>query len=849
MVLGRTRELRGGGAQAWVRAGASAGFVASMLIPAAVALVWVRPDLTFGYALVLLPLLLAGPLATRSLAGARALAAALLAGLTSGSLAAISLAVGSQLLGGSDWALVNPASMPPLPEVPHLSVLPSELMTWAQQDVLVFQPLLALAFGAISIGLRHLAIGRLLPDSLGARLRLALGGLTALTLLVGWAGFSALEEMHVREHQLQLIARWQTALDEAAAALSAEELGGADTERGRAAADQFEEIFEDLEHTDSYPGIALGPSTVRAAYARYDETVDAVRDAHAEYRAHPEDPVTYQQTRAALGMLRTTIDSDTLALLDSDDLAHHQRLFVVLIAVGVAGALGLWLGERTRATVLEPVTELGAHVEQVARGQFDGRVRGRGPAEMRDLATAVNHMTAELERLSAVERQSFQEQLWHQAFHDPLTGLPNRALFRDRLEQALARADRQLQSLAILVLDLDNFKLVNDSLGHEQGDALLLSVAERLRTCLRGGDTAARLGGDEFTLLLEEVAGLDGAIHVAERLAEVLRAPLVLGGHDIVPTVSIGIALSAPRHSRPESLLRDAELAMYRAKADGKDRFAVFDRAMHAHAAERLSIEGDLRRALDRGELRVQYQPIVALPDGEIVEFEALVRWHHPERGSVAPAEFIPVAEETGLIVPIGQLVLEQACRQAKDWHQRWPMEPPLVMSVNLSARQFQHPGLVDDIRDALEAAGLDAAYLKLELTESMVMQDVQAATQTLRRLKALGIQLAIDDFGTGYSSLGYLKRFPIDTLKVDRSFVDGLEQDPRNRAIVRSVLALARNLGLTVTAEGVETVAQLRILEKLQCDRGQGYLFARPQTAAEVDELLRRRTSWRRAA
>jgi diguanylate cyclase (GGDEF)-like protein len=458
-------------------------------------------------------------------------------------------------------------------------------------------------------------------------------------------------------------------------------------------------------------------------------------------------------------------------------------------------------------------------------------------------------MTAELERLSAVERQSFQEQLWHQAFHDPLTGLPNRALFRDRLEQALARADRQLQSLAILVLDLDNFKLVNDSLGHEQGDALLLSVAERLRTCLRGGDTAARLGGDEFTLLLEEVAGLDGAIHVAERLAEVLRAPLVLGGHDIVPTVSIGIALSAPRHSRPESLLRDAELAMYRAKADGKDRFAVFDRAMHAHAAERLSIEGDLRRALDRGELRVQYQPIVALPDGEIVEFEALVRWHHPERGSVAPAEFIPVAEETGLIVPIGQLVLEQACRQAKDWHQRWPMEPPLVMSVNLSARQFQHPGLVDDIRDALEAAGLDAAYLKLELTESMVMQDVQAATQTLRRLKALGIQLAIDDFGTGYSSLGYLKRFPIDTLKVDRSFVDGLEQDPRNRAIVRSVLALARNLGLTVTAEGVETVAQLRILEKLQCDRGQGYLFARPQTAAEVDELLRRRTSWRRAA
>jgi EAL domain-containing protein (putative c-di-GMP-specific phosphodiesterase class I) len=324
-------------------------------------------------------------------------------------------------------------------------------------------------------------------------------------------------------------------------------------------------------------------------------------------------------------------------------------------------------------------------------------------------------------------------------------------------------------------------------------------------------------------------------------VAAALRAPLVLDGQEVFPTASIGIALSTPRRSRPDSLLRDADVAMYHAKAEGKDRSAVFDATMLEQAAERLTLEADLRRAIDRGELLVHYQPIVSLRDRAVVEVEALVRWQHPERGLVSPAEFIPVAEATGLIVPIGQQVLEQACRQLAAWQTRYPTEPKLVVSVNLSARQFQHPDLLGDIRRAVGAAGLDPHCLKLEITESTVMQDAEAAVTTLHELKTLGIQLAIDDFGTGYSSLGYLKRFPIDTLKIDRSFISGLGQDAQDTAIVRSVLALARSLGLSVTAEGIETTGQEAQLAELDCDRGQGYLFARPLAARDVEAILLR--------
>jgi diguanylate cyclase (GGDEF)-like protein len=794
-VKGATARRRR--APSWIGTGLSIGLAVSLHIPVVVVLVWLRPDIQLGYPLVLLPLLAAGPLASRSRSSTRALGAALVAGLVSAGVAVASLGFGSQSLGGMVWALVYPTSRQPMPELPHLAVLPEWAFTWAQQDLLVAQPVVAVVLGAAALGMRRIAwsprvLRRAIPDSLGGRLRVALVGLTALTFVVGWLGFSALEDMHFRLH-----------------------------------------------HTESYPGVVMDPASIRELYAHYDEEIDAVRDAYDDYRAQPGDPEAADKVRSALSALRSDVDADTVALLDTNDVAHHQRLFLVMIAVGIASSLGLWVSGRTTSTVTQPIRELGSHLMRVAQGQFDGRVEPHGPREMRELGGAVNHMTAELERLSDVERQTFQRQLWRQAFHDPLTGLPNRALFRDRLEQALNRADRRMRSVAVLFLDIDNFKLVNDSLGHEQGDALLLTVAERLQSCLRAGDTAARLGGDEFTLLLEDVSDAEDARAVADRVAAALRAPLVLEGQEVFPTASIGIALSTPRRSRPDSILRDADVAMYHAKADGKDRSAVFDETMHEQAAERLTLEADLRRAVDRGELLVHYQPIVSLKDRAVVEVEALVRWQHPERGLVSPGEFIPVAEATGLIVPIGQQVLEQACRQVAAWQTRYPTEPKLVVSVNLSARQFQQPDLLEDIRRAVGAAGLEPHCLKLEITESTVMHDAEAAVTTMNGLKTLGIQLAIDDFGTGYSSLGYLKRFPIDTLKIDRSFVSGLGQDAQDTAIVRSVLALARSLGLSVTAEGIETTAQEAQLAELDCDRGQGYLFARPLAARDVEAIL----------
>ncbi|MGH2366569.1 MAG: putative bifunctional diguanylate cyclase/phosphodiesterase [Chloroflexota bacterium] len=440
------------------------------------------------------------------------------------------------------------------------------------------------------------------------------------------------------------------------------------------------------------------------------------------------------------------------------------------------------------------------------------------------------------------ERKRYERELAQLAFHDPLSGLPNRALFLDRLERALARAERHHRPVAVLFLDVDNFKVVNDSLGHGVGDQLLVTVAERIQTCLRAEDTAARLGGDEFTVLLEDVTAGHEAEAVAERIAATLQVPIVLQGREVVVTASIGIAFSAPGRDRPDGLLRHADLAMYRAKTAGKARWAVFDQSMNDAAVERLELETDLRRALDREEFRVYYQPITHLGSRRITEVEALVRWEHPQRGLVSPAQFIPVAEETGLIVPLGQWVLEEACRQTRIWHRECPAQPgeaPLTVSVNLSARQFQHPELVEDIARVLDETGIDSRSLKLEITESVVMANADAAVLTLHRLKDLGVQLAIDDFGTGYSSLSYLKRFPVDTLKIDRSFVDRLGQNPQDTAIVQSVVALAKTLRLSLTAEGVETAEQLGHLQELGCDRGQGYYFARPLPAVQVVTLL----------
>jgi diguanylate cyclase (GGDEF)-like protein len=438
----------------------------------------------------------------------------------------------------------------------------------------------------------------------------------------------------------------------------------------------------------------------------------------------------------------------------------------------------------------------------------------------------------------ALENARRAAELARMAFHDTLTGLPNRALLLDRLEQALLRGSRHSRPVAVLFVDLDNFKLVNDSLGHEAGDLLLQQVGERLRAAMRAEDTLARFGGDEFVVLLEEPADAAEALGVADRLAGALRTPVELEGRPMVVEASIGVALSGPGRERPADLLRDADLALYRAKTAGKARSALFEPGLAAAAVRRLELENDLRRALERQEFCLYYQPIVELATGELAGWEALVRWQHPEQGLVPPGEFIPIAEETGLIVPIGEWVLQEACRQAREWQDQ-AGACRRVMSVNLSGRQFQQPSLVDDVRHVLASAGLDPRALKLEITESVVMQDVAAASATLTALAALGVRIAIDDFGTGYSSLAYLKRFPIETLKIDRSFVSGIVQDPQDAAIVRSVIALAKTLNLTVTAEGIETPGQQARLEELGCDLGQGYLFGRPLPASAVLDSL----------
>ena len=461
--------------------------------------------------------------------------------------------------------------------------------------------------------------------------------------------------------------------------------------------------------------------------------------------------------------------------------------------------------------------------------------------EIGTLMASFNRMIATIEQQSDEINQFPKrlEQLTRQAFRDPLTNLPNRALFMDRLTHGLTRAQRRHEHLAVLFLDLDRFKVVNDTLGHTVGDQLLVEVSRRLTSALRPGDTVARLGGDEFGILLEDVADAETAEAVALRVEESLGTPYRFEGREVFVTASIGIALSSAKLGLPEEILRDADLAMYHAKAKGKARHEVFDGSMSAPALDRMDLEMDLRSAISRHEFRLHYQPILRLDTGKITEVEALIRWQHEKRGLLQPDEFIGLTEETGLIVPIGQWVLSEACKQARVWQVEYPTTPPLVMSVNLSAKQFQNPKLVEEITQALDESGLAASCLKLEITESTVMQDAPVTLTKLTELKELGVRLAIDDFGTGYSSLGYLKRFPVDTLKIDRSFVKGLSPDGGDSAIVRAVVTVAKSLNMDVTAEGVETEGQLAELRALGCDRWQGFLFARPVSAERVAPLL----------
>jgi diguanylate cyclase (GGDEF)-like protein/PAS domain S-box-containing protein len=457
-------------------------------------------------------------------------------------------------------------------------------------------------------------------------------------------------------------------------------------------------------------------------------------------------------------------------------------------------------------------------------------IRGREGSALR-IAGSMTDITSQ---------KQTEARLVYNAFHDALTGLPNRALFVDRLEHALERYRRHPEHLfAVLYMDLDRFKVVNDSLGHNAGDQLLVDFAGKLDEHVRAVDTVARLGGDEFVILLEDIEGVMDAQRIAERILEELQQPFLVEGQTIFTTASIGIVLGSSDYSQAEEVLRDADIAMYSAKALGKGRFDLFNADLRARASERLGIENDLRHALDRNELFLEYQPILSLDTGQLVGFEALLRWQHPQRGLIHPLEFIPVAEEISQIILIGQWVLEQACRQAKAWQDQFCTDPPLYISVNMSGKQFSHHDLYNQIKNVLSATGLDPTCLHLEVTENIFLSDSETIQTTFERLHRLGVKLEIDDFGTGYASFGYLQRIPISRIKIDRSFISRLDAATGNNDLISSILRLTQDLGVSAVAEGIETVVQKDKLRALGCAYGQGYYFSRPMGYKEAEAWL----------
>ncbi len=499
---------------------------------------------------------------------------------------------------------------------------------------------------------------------------------------------------------------------------------------------------------------------------------------------------------------------------------------------------------------------LGERVEYRARHK-DGSWR-----TLESTACAIRNAKGETDKLVIVnrditERKRAEEMLVHNAFHDGLTNLPNRALFLDRLQHALTLSKKHSNyKFAVLLIDVDEFKIINDSLGHAAGDELLIQIGQRLKRAVRRADTVsrprvsevpektpendtlARLGGDEFTILLDDIRDPIEAVRVAERVQGELTIPFVVNKQEIVVSASIGIASSTSPHTQAEDLVRDADIAMYRAKRSGKARCEVSDTAMHVNAVKRLRLETDLRKALDRGEFRVHYQPIVSLQTGKITGFEALTRWQRPE-GFLPPMEFIGVAEEIGLIIPMNQQLRREACQHLRSWQSEFPSSLPLTMSVNITPKEFVHPDLANEIRKCLTQTGIDPGCLQLEIIETIAMGDAEKSGCVLAQLKALGVRLSIDDFGTGYSSLSRLRRIPVDTLKIDRAFISHMHSDPESREIVRTIIMLAHNLGLKVVAEGSETEEHVNLLKQLNCEMAQGYFFSRPADDQAMLKLL----------
>lgn len=457
---------------------------------------------------------------------------------------------------------------------------------------------------------------------------------------------------------------------------------------------------------------------------------------------------------------------------------------------------------------------------------------------IRDASNNPQHIILQIQDIS--DRKKAEEQIYYSAFHDALTGLPNRILFSDRLSKAIEKSKRAKNyEFAVIFIDLDRFKIVNDNLGHEMGDELLVALSIRLERCLRSTDTIARLSGDEFAVLVDGISEDKIATDIAERINCCLKEPFDLNGHNFFTSASIGIAYSSMGYDKPEDMLRDADTAMYRAKANGKSRHEVFDVKMHSQAVNVLKMENDLRTAVHGNELLPFYQPIVSLESRKIVGFEALARWRHPNQNMISPATFIPVAEESGLIIPLGMNMLEQACREVCKWQKIFSDGQPLTISVNVSGKQFTQSNLVKAITDILIKTEIHPTSLRLEITESLLMKDALSAAEMLRELKQMGVQISIDDFGTGYSSLSYLHRFPFDILKIDRSFVSNMCLDKESLAIVKTIITLAKELGKSVVAEGIETEEHITMLSEMSCEYGQGFYFSKPVAPSEAYILL----------
>lgn len=503
--------------------------------------------------------------------------------------------------------------------------------------------------------------------------------------------------------------------------------------------------------------------------------------------------------------------------------------------------------DRDRIPILDQrLLDQGSQCQEYRIIRPDGEVRW-----LSDRTQVIRDRQGGMQRIDRIiqditERKRAEERLAYDALHDVLTDLPNRSLFMERVELALHRLRRHPEyQFAVLFIDLDRFKLVNDSLGHLAGDQFLIAIAHRLQKCLRGTDMVARLGGDEFTILVEPLHSAVDATHTAERILAELAMPITLEGHTISSSASIGIVMGSTNYRDGGELLRDADIAMYHAKVTGKAGYTIFDQGMHTQTMRLLQLESDLQLALKQQELSLQYQPIVSLLTGQLLGFEALVRWQHPKQGLISPSEFIPVAEDTGLIVPLGTWVLKAACRQLRQWQLAFPERDGLTISINLAGKQLDEPNLIETIDETLVETQLDGSFLRLELTESMLVNDVETVITTLARLRRRKIQLSIDDFGTGYSSLSYLRRLPVSMLKIDQTFVSRMNSDTENFEIVRAICTLAQSLGLNVVAEGIELVEQIEQLQRLGCQLGQGYWFSRPLDAASAEALIASNQHW----